>query len=526
MSTIIDDGIELGAARLAELIRTGEASSHDVVEALIARIEDVDSLLNAVPIRLFEQAMAAADAADDLRSRGADLGPLHGVPITIKEQFRVRSTPTTGGYTGAKGNIYQSEGPMVTALRDAGAIILGKTNVMQALGGWECDNPVYGRANNPWDLSRTPGGSSGGEAAIIAAGGSPLGLASDLGGSIRFPAFFCGVHGFKPTSGRLTNEDTPLDIFRIGQETIRPQPGPIARRVEDLALAISVLSSATPQKNQPPPLAPMKLDPVDISSLRIGYYTDSGYFPAAPSIRRAVQEAAAWLQNAGAKIVEVASPDTEEGMHIFVGVFSADGSSHVTKLLGKDRALPGLRGSIQGSKIPAPLRGVAASIMHRRGNAYMADLIAHAGPRSAASYWDLVQARSVYRANFHQMMDEANLDAILSPPFAVPAPLHESTDDLIPAGSYGLIYSVLGSPVGVVTTSSVQPGEESDRAVSKDQAVRTARRVELHSTGLPVGVQVAARHWRDDIVLSVMQAIELQARRTDSYPNHPSALAK
>ena len=141
------------------------------------------------------------------------------------------------------------------SLRDAGAIILGKTNVMQALAGWEWDNPVYGRANNPWDLARTPGGSSGGEGAIIAAGGSPLGLASDLGGSIRFPAYFCGVHGFKPTSGRFTNEDTPADIFSLGQEAILPQPGPIARRVEDLSLMLSILSTARPAYDVTPPVA-------------------------------------------------------------------------------------------------------------------------------------------------------------------------------------------------------------------------------------------------------------------------------
>ncbi len=515
---------ELGAAQIAQLIRNGEISSREVVEAYIARIEAVDDRLNALPIRLFDEARAAADNADRQVNEGADLGPLHGVPITIKEQFRVKGTPTTSGFTSEMGKLYEDEGPLVKSLRKSGAIILGKTNIMQALGGWECDNPVYGRANNPWDLARTPGGSSGGEAALIAAGGSALGLASDLGGSIRFPSFYCGVHGFKPTDGRLTNEDTPIEVFSIGQETIPPQPGPIARRVEDLSLMMSVLSSAAPEFVIPPPIPWTDPAQVDLSSLHIGYYTDNGYFSASPAIRRAVEEAAAWLQEAGADIVEMQPPDTEEGMRLFVAVFSADGSVTLKRQLGKDKPVAGLKSTVQGASIPKRLRPAVAALMERRGQALMADLIRAAGPRSAAEYWELVEARSVYRGRFLVELDKAGIDVILAPPFAVPAPLHESTEHLIPAGSYALVYSVLGVPVGVVSTTRVQPGEESDRSASSDQAAKIAQQIEMNSTGLPVGVQVAARHWRDDTVLAVMAEIERRARSTSEYPSRPPNL--
>lgn len=510
-----------GAAELARLIRAGEASAREVVDAHIERIEAVDDRLNAVVIRRFDAARAEADAADRRCAQGEELGPLHGVPVTIKEQFRVAGTPVTCGFSSEIGKLYQEEGPMVQSLRRAGAIILGKTNVMQALGGWECDNPVYGRSHNPWDLARTPGGSSGGESAIIAAGGSPLGLASDLGGSIRFPAFFCGVHGFKPTAGRLSNDDTPNGIFSLGQEAILAQPGPIARRVEDLSLAMSILDAAESVYGTTPPVPWVSPDAVDVACLRIGYYTDNGYFPASPAIRRAVEEAAAALDAAGADVVQMPPPDSEEGVRIFVGIFSADGAANLKRELGRDKPVPGLRGTLQGNSVPNPLRPAVARLMLLRGQRFMASLLRNVGPRSAEEYWNLVEARTLYRGRFLAALARDGIDAVLSPPFAVPAPLHDSTEHLVPAASYGLVYNVLGTPAGVVSTTCVRPGEESDRAVSADMADKTAVQVEQGSAGLPVGVQVAARHWRDEVVLAVMAALETRFRVTDAYPHSP-----
>jgi fatty acid amide hydrolase len=177
----------LSASELAQRIKAGELLAQEVTEAHIGRIEAVNEQLNAVVIPLFDEARAQAVEADKAASRGEPLGPLHGVPMTIKEQYRVAGTETTIGLTGQVGKKYDRDGPLVARLRQAGAIIVGKTNIMQTLAGWESDNPVYGRTNNPWNLERTPGGSSGGEAAIIAARGVPLGLGGDLGGSIRIP---------------------------------------------------------------------------------------------------------------------------------------------------------------------------------------------------------------------------------------------------------------------------------------------------------------------------------------------------
>src|ERR1051325_10486293 len=183
---------QFSATALAERIAKGELSAVEVVEAHIARIEQVNAQLNAVVVKRYDAARAEAKAADRRRAAGEPLGPLHGVPITVKECLDVVGTPSTFGFASRAKDLATADEIHVARLRNAGAIVLGKTNVAQLLLFFESDNPVYGPTNNPWNLERTPGGSSGGEAAIIAAGGSALGIGTDLGGSIRVPAALCG----------------------------------------------------------------------------------------------------------------------------------------------------------------------------------------------------------------------------------------------------------------------------------------------------------------------------------------------
>src|SRR5262245_35155082 len=277
----------LSASELARRITAGYLSSQEVVEAHIRRIEAVNPRLNAVVVPLFEQARAEASRADRLREQGTLLGPLHGVPITLKEQFMVSGTPTTVGLLSYKSKVMGQEGPLVRRLRQAGAIVLGKTNVSQlllSLSG-SCENPVYGRTNNPWDLARTPGGSSGGEAAIIAAGGSPLGLGGDNGGSIRIPAHFCGLYSLLPTARRLTNLDTAPYAEVAGQEATIAQPCPIARSAQDLRLAMSILAAPGLNALDPSvPQIPWPSSVVSLAGLRIGVFTDNGVFSAAPAV--------------------------------------------------------------------------------------------------------------------------------------------------------------------------------------------------------------------------------------------------
>ena len=519
----LDEMLRLDARGIASKVRNRELSAVDVVEAHIARIEHVDLTLNAVVIPLFEEAREQARAADAATARGDELGPLHGVPVTIKEQYRVAGTQTTLGASARVGNVYNDEGPLVSALRSAGAVVLGKTNIIQTLAGWESDNPVYGRTNNPWNLDRTPGGSSGGEAAIIAAGGSPLGLAGDFGGSTRLPAHFCGVHGFKPTSTRLTNADFATGLLGYGQEAFIPQPGPIARSVGDLALAMEIFAatSLTPTFDLVPPVPWSDPERIAVEGLHIGFSTDNNMYAVSPAIRRAVEDAAAALTEMGAKVSPIAPPDAQEGAAIFLAAASAGGSQDYVELLSGERPIPQVAGLLRGAKTPAPVRALLPRLLERRGQHALAETMRNVGRRSAADYWEVVEARTRYRDNFRLALQSAGLDAVICPPVALPAFTHGASEHLFPAVSYAFVYNVLGAPAGVVSTTRVRPGEEGRRESSDDMSVRAGIEVEQGSAGLPVGVQVVGPHWRDDVVLAVMAALEAHFRGTDDYPATP-----
>jgi fatty acid amide hydrolase len=516
----MDNLTKLSAVEIAERIRAGEVSAVEVTEAHIQRIEEVNPKLNAVVIPLFDQARDQAKEADARQARGEPLGRLHGVPVTIKEQYRVAGTQTTLGATKQIGNVYHDEGPLVTKLREEGAIILGKTNIIQTLAGLESDNRVYGRSNNPWNLDRTPGGSSGGEGAIIAAYGSPLGLGGDFGGSIRIPAHFSGIQGFKPTTGRLTNTDFPPDLLGNSQETVVPQPGPMARTVADLQLAMAIFAetSLKTTEDMVPPVPWPDPTKLDVSKMHIGYYTHNGYFAASPALRRAVEEAVAALEVLGATTAPFAPPDAAEAIRIFLGAVSAGGGEDYKRLLGDEKPIPQVAGFFQGLSTPAVVKSLLPKLMRARGQEYVAYMMEQSGARSTSAYWKIVEARTKYRAKFVHSLEEGGFDAVLCPPYALPAVIHGSSEHLFPAMTYGLVYNVIGAPAGVVAATRVRQGEESDRTVSRDMADITAQQVERGSVGLPVGVQVIARHWREDKALAVMAALEAHFRSTADYP--------
>jgi fatty acid amide hydrolase len=513
----------LTASEIVQRIEKRELSAEEVVEAFIQRIEDVDTKLNAVIITRFDEARAEAKEADEAIQKGKPVGPLHGVPITIKEQFDVEGLETTVGVPNQIGRKAQSDGPLVSRLRKAGAIILGKTNVMMTLAGWESDNPVYGRTNNPWDLSRTPGGSSGGESAIIAAHGSPLGLAGDLGGSIRIPAHFCGLFGLKPTSGRLTNTDTPSHLFSSGQEGIIPQPGPIARSVTDLRLMMKTLSD--PPMDRTPDLVPPvpwpDVDKVQVAGLNVGMYSNNGIFSVSPAIHRAVEETAAVLEDHGAIVKPFDPPDVKEAQLLYFAISAAGGNESLPRTLAGSPPNDLAEDFLRGLRLPRPLRGLVVWNMKRTGQKRLAEIVRVLRPYSTEEYWKLLERRNIYRERFLQALDSDSIDAIICPPYVSVAPHHGSTRHLTPAaGSYAFLYNLLGMPSGVAPVTVVGEIEETDRNLegSRDPSDIIAAEVEKESTGMPVCVQIVARHWREDIVLKLMETLEEHFKKTDTYP--------
>jgi amidase len=232
------------AGQLARRIRGGEVSSLELTEYYIDRIERLDGDINAVVVRDFERARAAAREADVQLADGKASGPLHGVPMTIKESYDIEGLPTTWGIPIFKDNIATSDAESVRAYKKAGAVFMGKTNVPLNLADFQSYNDLYGTTNNPWDRSRIPGGSSGGAAAALAAGLTGLESGSDIGGSIRNPAHFCGVYGHKPTWGIVPSQGHALPGMAAGPDIA--VCGPLARSAEDLSLALGVLAGAEP----------------------------------------------------------------------------------------------------------------------------------------------------------------------------------------------------------------------------------------------------------------------------------------
>lgn len=509
------------AVELARRIAAGELRAVEVVEAHIHRIEQVNPAINAICWPRFDEARREAETVDLRRARGEALEPLAGVPITVKECFHLPGTPSSIGIGRLADEPLSDESINVARLRAAGAIVVGKTNVPQLMIMHETDNPVYGRTDNPWDTSRGPGGSSGGEGAIIAAGGVPLGLGNDLGGSVRHPAHVCGICGLKPTTGRLSNQGARGTWN--GMEAVGNQPGPLAQCVADVALAMRVLADPGQHGHDPyvPDVRWRDPDQVDVASLRIGYFTDDGFFPPSPALRRAVREAASALEQQGATVVELPPPDMRRAMRLYFALVSADGGADARRLLGRSKRDWRVRKLLWLGMIPKWLRPAVAQGLDWTWQPRMGELIRSAGYASADRYWQLTKQRERFTVDFCAQLRAKNIDALLCPPHALPALTHGSTQYLAAAASYAMLFNLVGMPAGVVPVTRVQAGEEGDRPASWDAIDYAARKVEADSAGLPVGVQIAAHHWREDVVLRLMQALEDRLRGGEDYSLRP-----
>jgi amidase len=456
MLTHLDLG-SASATRLAQAIRDGNVSSEELVQAHLARIDQVNPRLNAVVARRDESALREAREADARRSAGAPLGSLHGVPITIKDCFDLAGLPHTSGTLGRKDTVPTSNATAVQRLIDAGAIVVGKTNTPELTLAYETDNLVYGRTNNPHDASRTPGGSSGGEAAIIASGGSALGLGTDIGGSIRVPAHFCGIAGLKPTLGRVPT--TGAFPPAVGLPGGLYHVGPLARSVEDLDLALRVLAGPDGRDPRCTPAALQEPSAVNLGSLRVAYYSDNGLMPATAETAAAVGGAARALAGAGCSVSEARPEGVEHAFELFARLFGADDSAAVLHLL-----------EMIGTTQPSPLLvGLGQTV--------------HAFATSAAGLSGLLAEIDVFRLEMLGFL--ASFDVIISPVTAAPACAHGTSLDpeVLPGFSYAMLHDLTGWPA-VVVRGGTSP------------------------EGLPIGVQVVAAPWRENIALAAARVVE------------------
>ena len=294
---------------LARLVRERVISSVELVEAHLGRIEDVNGALNALVQVDAERALASARERDATLARGDDTGPLHGVPFTAKDNFEAAGLPMAIGVPERAEVVPVGDATAVARMRAAGGILLGKTNCPPWGGGIETVNEVYGRTNNPYDVTRTPGGSSGGEAAIVAAGGSPCGLGTDSGGSIRLPAHFCGLATIKPTAGLVPVTGVLDDEGQIGaMSDPRTQVGPLARSVEDAALLLGIIAGPDGSDGGVAPVALGDPEDIEVRALRVAVYYANELAEPTAETRAVVGSAATALHEAGATVEEALHP--------------------------------------------------------------------------------------------------------------------------------------------------------------------------------------------------------------------------
>jgi len=414
------DIIGAPAGWLARAIRTKKVSSLEVVRAHLEHIHTVNPRLNAVVFATGESALKQARAADRRNKSKSVLGPLHGVPFTAKDIFDTAGLPTTAGLRMLRSNIPDRDATVVARMRAAGAILIGKT--LCPPGGVDGNswNSLHGGTRNPYDIARSPGASSSGEAAIIAAGGSPAGLGSDSGGSIRMPAHYCGIAALKPTTGLVPS--TGAYALPGGLTDPRSQVGPMARFVSDLALMLPVLAGPDGVDSGVVPVPLAKRTP-KLKGLRVAWYSDDGIAKPTAAIAAAVRASAHALAEAGCVITEARPPALHEAHQVTLGYWGDKRMSH-------DR-------------------------LYRRWDAFRTEMLG-------------------FMTGF---------DLIVSPVAPDIAPLYRSKVVAPNMYSYTSPYSLSGNPCVVV-------------------------RAGTSHEGLPIGVQVVARNWHDDVALRAAYAIE------------------
>jgi Asp-tRNA(Asn)/Glu-tRNA(Gln) amidotransferase A subunit family amidase len=451
---------------MAELVRSRQTSPVELVETHLARIEWLNPKLNAyvyVDAEHAREQARAAEAALASNSSRDSFGPLFGVPLSVKSSIEVAGWRCECGSTLRKNYIATEDAPLVARLRAAGAIFLGNTNVPEFLMAYETNNSLYGRTNSPWDLTRTSGGSSGGEAAATAAGCSAGGVGSDGGGSIRIPAHFVGICGLKPTPGRIPSTGHyPPSAGPFAQLGV---VGPLARTVADVTRLFEVMAGPDPQDPASAPVPLRKWTDGEIRKLRIGYFENDGVTPVTPETAAAVRTAAEALRQQGFQVEAWRPQNLDRVWQLWWNLFGrAVQTAFEPTVRGREQEL---------------------SPMYRAWREHVA-----LQPALDGQEWmNTMIGRDALRGKLLEQMEKFPI--LLCPACAIPAFHHGEREwqvqgrkvEYLKAMSYSQWFNLLGNPAAVVPVGK-------------------------SPEGLPIGVQVVGRPWEDEAVLAVAAKIE------------------
>ncbi len=505
----------ISATQILKLIEEGSITSRQVVEYFIREIEEVNPSLNAVVIKLFDKALKEADRADSLFKEGKRTGRLHGLPFTIKECLDLVGTPSTFGLLRRQKDIPLSSDIYVRVLQNEGAIVIGKTNVSQLLATIESQNPVYGITNNPYSIKHTSGGSSGGEGAIIAAGGSPIGLGTDIGGSVRIPAAFNGICGIKPTVERTIDKARFLE--RDLNLPIKSVTGILANHAEDLHLFLDIMN----ETNGPKMRVLEDFKKVNISNLKIGYMLTDKVFEPMEAIKRSVQEAIDKLNALGVETALFQPPDLLEAEEIYTKILTADKMPIFSENLQKDKVIKLLRDYFLLANAPKWLRNMVYHLSGIVGQKTLKRAVHYFGGVGEENLSELKKRKKIFTERYLSAMDNSpigKLDAIICPAFPLPAILHNTADRIGVGGTYTIQSNITGFPSGVAAVSTVKEKEAISRKFSLDVIMLAAAKNERKSAGLPIGIQIMAKPWQDHIVIALIEKLHVSINPDNNSP--------
>jgi amidase len=445
------------------MIRRRAVSCREVVTAALARLDAVNPRINAVVHPLHETALAEAAAADEALARGAPVGPLHGVPITIKVNVDQAGCPTDNGVVAFKNLLATRDNPVVANLRRAGGIVIGRTNTPAFSMRWFTDNALHGATRNPWDPTRTPGGSSGGAAAATAAGIGAIGHGNDIAGSVRYPAYCCGLVGLRVSYGRVPSHNFTATAMRPITAQLMAVQGPLTRRVRDARAAFAAMAVADP--NDPRSTDVALEGPPVARPLRVALVADpAGRGGVAPAVAAAVRQAGRWLEDAGYVVEEVEPPELGAVADLWAAIAMEDTIAALEPTVAQygDAGIKQALGLWRAVHPPRDVRFVLEGLAQRDRLLRLWELFLEERP--------LVVTPASNEPAFPVDLDLVDAD---------------TTRRIMRAQIMQLVVPVLGLPAVSVPTGVVD--------------------------GLPMGIQIAAGRFREDLCLEAAAAIEARA---------------
>ncbi|XP_074077621.1 fatty-acid amide hydrolase 1-like [Macrotis lagotis] len=512
--------LALPLAQLVEKLRIQELSPEAVLCSYLGKALELTTEINCITNYLGDSKVQLEEVARQPKAAGL----LYGVPISLKECFQYKDQDSTLGLGRNIGSPATEDSVVVQVLKKQGAIPFVHTNVPQSMFSFDCSNPIFGRTLNPLNPAKTPGGSSGGEGALIAAGGSILGLGTDIGGSIRFPSAFCGICGLKPTSGRISKRG--LKNCVNGQLAVMLSVGPMARDVDSLALCLRALLCEDMFRLDPtvPPLPFREEIFASTKPLRIGYYESDAYTMPSPSMNRAVLETKELLEAAGHTLVPFMPSNIGFVLENLAasGLFSDGGKTFLDNFKGEavDPCLGDLTTIL---RMPNWFKGLV-SILLKPLLPRLASFLNSMRTHSAEELWNLHHKIEEYRHTVITQWQKENLDVLLTPMLS-PALTINYPGKIPAAVSYTMLYNCLDFPAGVVPVSTVTEQDEKGlrkyRGCFGDIWDMRLHKALKNSVGMPVAVQCVALPWQEELCLRFMREVErLSQEANKPAPRH------